>query len=61
MEERCRLKQWPLEKGDEKELDAQSGQLIVLVNSGSGQLQWSGRKAVLEPDSIALLLSLIHI
>ena len=55
MEERYRLKQWPLEAGGEKELDAQSGQLVVLVNSGSGRLQWSGRSAALGPDSIALL------
>lgn len=55
MEERYRLKQWPLEAGGEKELDAQSGQLVVLVNRGSGRLQWSGRSAALGPDSIALL------
>lgn len=55
MDENYRLEQWTLEPGRERELDARGCELVVLINGGSGRLEWARGGAALGPDTIGLL------
>lgn len=55
MAEQYRLKQRSLPANGERPLTAGEYELVVLVNSGAGQLEWENNHAALEPDTIALL------